>query len=187
MRVLSRALAHLQYHPLLGVAASVFSLAPSPGSCLRYPRQMMHGNVLFHMIRCMVCILLYSRSVHIEHRLHHRRSFHRIPPHFTTPTPVIHWKKCVCPKHCETVTKIYRNAVSWLWKGDKSLWIKDPLSLLSQGICNLLAARKLLEWHIVYMVSNIQWMLVIMLIFRLNGSVSTVLVGSLLEGERILS
>ena len=187
MRVLSRALAHLQYHPLLGAAASVFSLAPSPGSCLRYPRQMMHGNVLFHMIRCMVCILLYSRSVHIEHRLHHRRSFHRIPPHFTTPTPVIHWKKCVCPKHCETVTKIYRNAVSWLWKGDKSLWIKDPLSLLSQGICNLLAARKLLEWHIVYMVSNIQWMLVIMLIFRLNGSVSTVLVGSLLEGERILS
>lgn len=117
------------------------------------------------------------------------------PDLFTRPNPVTHVKKCACPNTVK-VTKIYRYVASWIFlkrKGGflyKSIGTKEILYPYLLKIPTSLLAVILLTPYcqgVRWVISCPKYNALNRPICRVDGSVSKVLVGSLLEGERISS
>lgn len=178
-----------------------FFFSPQPCAVSHITLRKWHMGICFSMCSVVWCIFyVFIFCAHWRYNgFNGRRCFHAMPHLFTRPHPVTHLQKCVCPKHCETATKICRNAASWTFlerKGNffffnKSLGTKGLLYPRLPRLERRLRARWWSPpcWPAVPGVTLGQRTIKInnRLICRVHGSVSKVWMGSLLEGERISS
>jgi len=117
------------------------------------------------------------------------------PTYSPDPTQWPMWKKCACPNTVK-FTKIYRYAASWIFlkrKGGflyKSIGTKEILYPYLVKVPTSLPAVIVLTPYcqgVRWVISCPKYNALNRPICRVDGSVSKVLVGSLLEGERISS